>query len=99
MYKEKGLIKVFNGKKFKIVSYHNKKGLVTFATSSKSHKYAEMRKSNKIKVKFDGKVKKYLVKLIEDPILVDPLFSELKKNKTIPFFIPRKNKIIVQYHY
>lgn len=98
MYKEKGHIKVFNGKKYKIVSYQNNKGLITFATSSKSHKFAEISKNHKIKVNFSGRVKNYLVKIIEDPEKVDVIFKELKKKKVIPFFIPRKNKVIIQYH-
>lgn len=98
MYEQKGLIKVFNGEKFKTVSYKNQNGLITFTTSSKSNKYNELTKTQKIKVKEDGNIKEYDVTILEDVETVDRIFNELKSTKVIPFFIPRKNKIIVQYN-
>lgn len=98
MYEKKGLIKVFNGNKFKTVSYKNQNGLITFTTSSKSNKYNEFTKTEKIKVKEDGNIKEYGVTILEDVETVDMIFNELKSTKVIPFFIPRKNKIIVQYN-
>jgi len=98
MYNEKGLIKVFNGNKYKIVSYQNKKGLITFTTSSKSNKYNELTRTEVIKVKEGTKIKEYKVTIIEDTETVNTIFHELKSTKVIPFFIPRKNKIIVKYN-
>ncbi|GAA0180144.1 hypothetical protein SH2C18_28900 [Clostridium sediminicola] len=98
MYEQKGLIKVFNGNKFKTVSYKNENGLITFTTSSKSNKYRELTKTHKIKVKEDGNIKEYDVLILEDIETVDKIFNELKSTKVIPFFIPRKDKIIVQYN-
>ncbi len=97
MYKEKGLVKAFNGKKYKIVTYQNKKGIITFATSNKSRKYAEITKRQKVKINFDGHVKKHPVTIFEDPTVVDQMFAGLKHDRVIPFFIPRKNKVIIQY--
>lgn len=98
MYEQKGLIKVFNGNKFKTVSYKNQNGLITFTTSAKSNKYKELTKTQKIKVKEDGNIKEYDVTILEDVETVDMIFNELKSTKVIPFFIPRKYKIIVQYN-
>jgi hypothetical protein len=98
MYGEKGLIKVFNGNKFKTVSYKNNNGLIIFTTSSKSNKYKEFIKTQKIKVNEDGDIKEYDVKILENVETVDMIFNELKSTKAIPFFIPRKDKIIVEYN-
>lgn len=98
MYDNKGLIKVFNGKKYKTVSYQNKQGLITFTTSIKSNKYNELTKTKRIRVSEDGNIKEYAVTILEDEETVDKIFSELKSTKVIPFFIPRKHKIIVQYN-
>lgn len=97
MYEKKGLIKVYNGTKYKTVSYKNESGLITFTTSSKSRKYGEIKRTNKIKVNFKGQIDEYDVTVIEDVELVDVMFKDLKTVKAIPFFIPRKDKIIVQY--
>ena len=97
MYENKGLIKVFNGEKFKTVSYKHENGTITFTTSSKSHKYKYFTSTKKINVLETDGEKTYDVKLIEDEAQVDTMFSELKADKIIPFFIPRKNKIVVQY--
>jgi hypothetical protein len=97
MYNDKGLIKVFNGEKFKTVSYRQKNGLITFTTSNKSNKYKYFISTKNIKIMENGGEKTYNVTLIENESQVDKIFSELKKDKIIPFFIPRKHKIIVQY--
>lgn len=97
MYKEKGLLKAFNGQKFKLVNYQNKKGLITFATSNKSHKYAEITRNQKVKINFDGHIKKHPATIIEEATVVDEMFAQLKHDRVIPFFIPRKNKVIIQY--
>jgi hypothetical protein len=97
MYKDKGLIKVFNGRKYKIVSYRNQDGLITFTTSSKSNKYNELTQTRKIKVMEQNGEKIYDMQIIEEKSAVDEIFAALKSSKTIPFFIPRKDKIIVQY--
>jgi hypothetical protein len=98
MYKEKGLVKVFNGKKFKIVSYKNTKGKITFTTSKNSKKFTSINQSGKIIVLENGTEKTYNVAIFKNKITVDQEFKALKKEKVIPFFIPRKNKIIMQYH-
>lgn len=97
MYDEKGLIKVFNGAKYKTVSYRNKDGIVTFTTSNKSRKYQIISKEKKVRVLEKDSEKIYGCTLIEETELVDSLFNGLKEDKTIPFFIPRKGKIIVQF--
>lgn len=97
MYKDKGLVKVFNGTKFKTVSYRNTKGLITFTTSSKSKKFEHILKIGKINVLENGEEKSYPVNIIKNKSNVDKLFKELKTQKVIPFFIPRKDKIIMQY--
>lgn len=97
MLEKKGCLKVFNGNKFKIISYKNENSLITFTTSSKSNKYKEFKRTNKIKIKIEDREEEYRVKLIEDKDKIDEIFSSLKKEFVIPFFIPRKNKIIVQF--
>ncbi len=97
MYKNKGHIKVFNGSKFKIVSYLNEDNLITFTTSKNSNKYKEFIKENKLIAKENNSDVERNIKIIENEKEIDVLFNKLKETKAIPFFIPRKNKIIVQY--
>ncbi len=97
MYKDKGLVKVFNGKKYKIVSYLKTDNTIMFTTSVKTKKYAEITKTNELKVLEEGNVKTYIPKITEDEATVDKLFKQLKTTKAIPPIIPRKNKIIIEY--
>ncbi len=98
MYKQKGLIKAFNGKKFKTVSYLKEDDKIIFTTSRNSKKYSEFIKENKAKIQInEDNVKIYDIEIIENEKEVDVLFNNLKSTKAIPFFIPRKNKIIVSY--
>ncbi len=98
MYNEKGTIKVYNGEKFKTVSYMNQEGVITFTTSQKSNKYNEFIKNNKLIALENGVEVEYTCTIIEDTEEVDKIFSHLKTTKVIPFFIPRKNKIVVRYN-
>ncbi len=93
--KKKGLIKVFNEKKFKTVSYKNEDRCIIFRTNCKSNKYNEFTKTGKIKLKHNNK---YDVTLIEDKESVDKIFYEFKKEKIVPFFISRKDKIVVKFY-
>lgn len=95
--KEKGLIKVFNGKKYKTVSYKLEGDTVYFTTANTSNKYRDFKSTGKIKVQNKNGYKEYDVNIIEDEKIVDETFSKMKSERTIPFFIPRKNKIIVKY--
>ncbi len=97
MYKEKGLIKIFNGEKFKVVSYLKEDNTIIFTTDNTSNKYSELKKNNKIKVKFSNTIEEYDFEMIEDDNEVDILFKKLKDKKAIPFFIPRRTKVIVKY--
>lgn len=97
MYSEKGFVKVFNGEKFKTVSYLKEGNTIIFCTGNNTNKYGHIVKDNKIKV-LEGDVEKvYDVELIEDKDKVDEIFATLKQRKAIPFFIPRKNKIVMKY--
>ncbi len=97
MYKDKGHIKVSNGKKFKYVSYLRDGNNLFFTTSSKSNKYQAFIKENKMTVLEGDNEVIYDITIFEDDAYVDQKFQELKTAKAIPFFIPRKNKIIVQF--
>jgi len=98
MYKAKGHMKVFNGEKFKIVSYLKEGDYVIFTTDRQTRKYSEFVLNKEIKILIGGTEKTYPVKIIEDEKVIDGIFRKLKKTWTIPFFIPRKNKVIVRYH-
>ncbi len=97
MYKDKGHIKVSNGTKFKYVSYLRNGNDLFFTTSSKSNKYQAFIKENKMTVLEDGKEVVYDIVIKEEASYVDEKFKELKQKRAIPFFIPRKNKIIVHF--
>lgn len=98
MYKEKGLIKVFNGEKFKTVSYLKEDNNIIFTTGNHTKKYSEIKNNNnKMRVLIDNVEKEYDVIFIEDTKAVDQIFAHLKATKAIPFFIPRKNKIVIKY--
>ncbi|MFV0314363.1 MAG: hypothetical protein ACK5I7_04580 [Anaerotignum sp.] len=98
MYKDKGLIKAFNGTKFKIVSYLNEGDSIIFTTSRNSKKYSEFKKNLKAKIEIDkNNTVEYDITIIEDEKEVDALFKKLKDTKAILPFIPRKHKIIVRY--
>ncbi len=97
MYKDKGLIKVYNGFKYKTVSYLKEGETIIFTTSKKSNKYNEFIKDSKLKALIDGGEYEYNITIIEDDNIIDSEFNKLKSTKAIPFFIPRKNKIIVKY--
>ncbi len=97
MYKDKGHIKVYNGNKYRTISYLNEDGVIMFCTSKLSNKYSSISKTNIIKVLEGSEELEYSCTIIEDENVVDEMFSKLKKTKTIPFFIPRKNKIIMKY--
>ncbi len=97
MYKDKGHIKVSNGTTFKYVSYLREGNDLFFTTSSKSNKYNEFIKENKMIVLEDGKEVEYDIIIKEEEGYVDEKFALLKKKRAIPFFIPRKNKVIVHF--
>lgn len=97
MYKDKGLIKVFNGKKFKIVSYLKIDNTIMFTTATTTKKYKEITNTKQLKVVENNEIKIYIPVLEEDEKVVDKLFKQLKTTKAIPPFIPRKNKIIIKY--
>lgn len=97
MLKEKGHIKVYNGKKYKYVSYLKDGNKYFFTTSSKSNKYSEFKKSNILTIKM-GQVSVIAdINIIEDTATVDKMFNILKEKRAIPFFIPRNNKVIVEF--
>lgn len=98
MYENKGTVKVFNGEIFRVVSYINEDGVITFSTSQKSNKYNQFTKENKLIALENNIEVEYTCTIIEDKDEVDKIFKHLKKVKAIPFFIPRKNKIVVRYN-
>lgn len=97
-YKNKGLIKVWNGNKFKFVSYKNDDGHILFSTNSNSKKIKEIKEKGYIIVKDGNGCIEYHVNIIEDEKEVDKLFKQLKNEKVVKFFIPRKNKVIVEFY-
>ncbi len=97
MYKDKGLVKVFNGFKYRTVSYLKEGNTIMFTTSRKSNKYNEFIKAKKLKALIEGREHIYSITIIEDESTIDAEFKKLKDTKAIPFFIPRKHKIIVKY--
>ncbi len=97
MYKNKGHIKVFNGFKFVTVSYLNEDNTIMFTTSSLSNKFHEFKTTKKIRVLENGVDKTYGVTINDEDSYVELVFKKLKKLRVIPFFIPRKDKVIISF--